>query len=82
MGSVSGSSTGPLDSESFDPVPDLEIQSLEVRYWTPSQPYEVSGLGVYGIVLYSHNIWIVFVQLPCNLLFVVLVISTEYFSLV
>ena len=44
-GSVSGSGTGPLDSESRDPVPDLEIQSLEVRYRIPRQPYE-DCLGV------------------------------------
>ena len=44
-GSVSGSGTGPLDSESRDPVPDLETQSLEVQYQIPSQPYE-DCLGV------------------------------------
>ena len=37
-------SRGPVpdlfDSVSRDPVPDLETQSLEVRYWIPSQPYE------------------------------------------
>ena len=36
-GSVSGSGIGPLDSDSMDPIPDLETQSLEVRYRIPSQ---------------------------------------------
>ena len=44
-GTVSGSGTGPLDSESRDQVPDLETQSLEVRYRIPRQPYE-DCLGV------------------------------------
>ena len=39
-GSVSGSVTGPLDSESMDTIPDLETQSLEDWYRIPSQPYE------------------------------------------
>ena len=44
-GSVWGSGTGSLDSESRDPVPDLETQSLDVRYRIPRQPYE-DCLGV------------------------------------
>ena len=43
--SVSECGTGPLDSESRDPVPDLENQSLEVQYRIPRQPYE-DCLGV------------------------------------
>ena len=45
IGSVSGSGTGPLDSEARDPVPDLETQSLEVGYRIPRQPCE-AFLGV------------------------------------
>ena len=40
VGSVSGSGTRSLDSVSRGPVPDLETQSLEVRYRIPSQPCE------------------------------------------
>ena len=60
--SVSGSGTGPLGSESRDPVPYFETQSLEGRYWIPSQPYEdcLGGPVVYSIVSHSRNIWIIF----------------------
>ena len=62
IGSISGSGPKSLDSVSRDAVPDLEIQSLEVRYRMPSQPYE-DCLGVREYIvflLYSHNIWIIF----------------------
>ena len=78
VGSVSGSSTGPLHSESRDPVPDLETQSLASGTGLRANPMRtVSSPGVHSIALYSRNIWIIVVQLPCNLLFVVLVIYTE-----
>ena len=80
-GSVSGSGTGSLDSEARDPVPDLETQSLEVRYRIPRQPYEdclgvreliVSYLTVviFGLISqYFNKIFCsgTFVQLPCNI---------------
>ena len=58
QGSVSGSGTGPLDSESRDPVPDLETQSLEVRYRTPSQPYaDCLGVREYIVSYYTAVIF-------------------------
>ena len=56
IGSVSGSGTRSLDSVSRDPVPDLETQSLEVRYRyrIPSQPYEdCLGVREYIVSYYS-----------------------------
>ena len=57
----SGSGTGPLDYESRDPVPDLETQSLEVRYRIPSQSYEdCLGVREYIISYYTAVIFAIF----------------------
>ena len=57
------SESRPLDSVYRDPVPDLETQSLEVRYRIPSQPYE-DRLGVreYIVSYYTAVIFGLFSQ--------------------
>ena len=70
---------------SRDPVPNLETQSLEVRYRIPSKPYkdflEVREYIVSyytAVISYFRSILTkYFIQLPRNLLVVVLVIHTE-----
>ena len=84
--SVSGSGTRSLVSVSRDPVPDLETQSLEVWYRILSLPY-ADCLGVREYIvsyytavisgLFSQHFDEIFVQLPRNLLVVVLVICTR-----
>ena len=54
IGSVSGSGTRSHDSVLRDPVPDLETQSLKVRYRIPNQPYE-DCLGVREYILSYHT---------------------------
>ena len=62
-GSVSGSGFGSLDSVSRDPVPDLEAQSLEVRYRIPSLPYEdCLGVREYIVSYYTAVISELFSQ--------------------
>ena len=76
LGSVSESGIGPLDSESRDPVPDLETQKsrgpvpdLETqksRGPVPDPETTLRGLsrgpGVNSIVFYSRNIWIILTE--------------------
>ena len=65
IGSVSGPGTWLLDSETRDPVPDLEIPDLETQSTGPVLDAKPTlwglsrGQGVYSIVLYSRNIWII-----------------------
>ena len=57
LGIVSGSGTRSLDSVSRDPVPDLETQSLEVRYRISSHPYEdCLGVREYIVSYYTDVI--------------------------
>ena len=64
LGSVSESGIGPLDSESRDPVPDLETQKS--RGPVPDPETTLQGLsrgpGVNSIVFYSRNIWIILTE--------------------